>query len=148
MKALFAVVLSFVLLPAARAAGQPAAPPTLERHEFVVRNFKTESGIVLPEARLVYTTLGRLNAGGTNAILLPSHYMADINGYNWLIGSDADRVFSPARDFLILTELFGNGRSSSPSNTPEPLHGPRFPVMTIRDNVEAVYRLVTQELKL
>ena len=87
MKALFAIVLSIVLLPATKAAGQPTAPPTLERHEFVVRNFKTESGDRSAEARLVYTTLGRLNAGGTNAILLPSHYMADINGYNWLIGS-------------------------------------------------------------
>ena len=129
-----------------QAPAQPT-PPALQRHEFVVRNFKTEIGIVLPEARLVYTTLGRLNAGGTNAILLPSHYMADINGYNWLIGSNADRVFNPSRDFLILTELFGNGRSSSPSNTPEPFHGPRFPVTTIRDNVEIVYRLLTQELQ-
>src|SRR6185369_17931313 len=146
MKALFAIVLSIVLLPATKAAGQPAASPTLERHEFVLRNFKTESGIVLPEARLVYATLGRLNAGGTNAILLPSHYMADINGYNWLIGSNADRVFNPSRDFLILTELFGNGRSSSPSNTPEPFHGPRFPVTTIRDNVEAVRRLLEDGL--
>ena len=55
--------------------------------------------------------------------------------------------FDPARDFLILTELFGNGRSSSPSNTPEPFHGPRFPVTTIRDNVEIVHRLLTQELQ-
>ena len=38
------------------------------------------------------------------------------------------------------TELFGNGSSSSPSNTPEPFHGPRFPVTTIRDNVEAVHQ--------
>ena len=147
MKALFAVVLSIALLQAAEAAGQPAAPPTLERHEFVVKNFKTESGSVLPEARLVYTTLGRMNTTGSNAILLPSHYMADFNGYNWLIGSGADRVFNPSRDFLVLTELFGNGRSSSPSNTPEPFHGPRFPVTTIRDNVEIVYRLLTEELK-
>jgi len=147
MKALFAIVLSIVLLPATKAAGQPAGPPTFERHDFVVRNFKTESGTVLPEARLVYTTLGQLNAAGTNAILLPSHYMADFNGYNWLIGSAPDRVFNASRDFLILTELFGNGRSSSPSNTPEPFHGPRFPVTTIRDNVEIVFRLLTQELK-
>jgi len=118
-----------------------------ERHEFVVRNFKTESGIVLPEARLVYTTLGRPNAAGTNAVLLPSHYMADFNGYNWLIGSGPDRVFDSSRDYLILTELFGNGRSSSPSNTPEPFHGARFPVTTIRDNVEIVHRLLTEELK-
>src|ERR1043166_6361793 len=87
---------------------QPAAP--LERHEFVIRDFRTEGGVVLPEARLVYTTLGTLNAAGDNAILLPSHYMANINGYNWLIGP-RDRALDPSRGFLILTELFGNGRS-------------------------------------
>jgi homoserine O-acetyltransferase len=147
MKTFLAIVLAIVLLPTTTPTAQQTAPPMLERHEFVVKNFKTESGTVLPEARLVYTTLGRLNAAGTNAILLPSHYMADFNGYNWLIGNGSDRVFNPSRDFLILTELFGNGRSSSPSNTPAPFHGPRFPVMTIRDNVEIVYRLLTQELK-
>jgi homoserine O-acetyltransferase len=98
------------------------------RHEFVIRDFRTRSGVVLPEARVVYSTLGTLNASGDNAILLPSHYMANFNGYNWLIrGADPNRVFDPARDFLILTELFGNGRSSSPSNTPEPFHGPALP---------------------
>jgi len=121
--------------------------PSLERHEFVIREFRTESGATLPEARIVYTTLGKLNAAGDNAVLLPSHYMANFNGYNWLIGSGAERALDPARDFLIMTELFGNGRSSSPSNAPEPFHGPRFPVTTIRDNVEAVHRLLTQELR-
>src|SRR5439155_11437647 len=37
--------------------------------------------------------------------------------------------------------------SSSPSNTPEPFHGPRFPIVTIRDNVAAVHRLLVDELK-
>jgi homoserine O-acetyltransferase len=140
-RALLAFAL-FLLAPAAVA--QP--PQSLERHEFMLRDFHTESGAVLPEARLVYTTLGTMNAAGDNAILLPSHYMANFNGYNWLIGG-AGRALDPARDFLILTELFGNGRSSSPSNTPEPFHGPRFPITTIRDNVEAVHRLLTEELK-
>ncbi len=79
-------------------------------------------------------------------MLLPSHYMANLRGYEWLMG--ADRALDPAKLFLVATELFGNGRSSSPSNTPEPFHGPRFPVMTIRDNVEAVHRLLTEELKI
>ena len=66
-------------------------------------------------ARVFYRlVLGQPNAAGDNAILLPSHYMANFNGYNWLIGP-RDRAFDPANDFLILTELFGNGRSSSPS---------------------------------
>src|SRR5690349_22428087 len=144
-----AVVVLFSLVGNMIAGAQPAVQQgtPLERHEFVIRDFRTESGVVLPEARVVYSTVGTLNANGDNAILLPSHYMANFNGYNWLInGADPNRVFDPARDFLILTELFGNGRSSSPSNTPEPFHGPRFPVMTIRDNVEAVYRLVTTDL--
>ena len=139
-----AVLLSIVTVALLRA--QP--PAALERHDFVIRDFHTESGVVLPEARIVYSTLGTLNARGSNAILLPSHYMANFNGYNWLIrGADPNRALDPARDFLILTELFGNGRSSSPSNTPEPFHGPRFPIMTVRDNVEAVHRLITDELQ-
>ena len=147
MKYFISIIACLALVASDRLIAQQPTTPVLERHEFVIRNFRTESGIVLPEARLVYTTLGRLNTAGTNAILLPSHYMASFTGYNWLIGSGPDRVFDPARDYLILTELFGNGRSSSPSNTPEPFHGPRFPVTTIRDNVEAVHRLLTQELK-
>ena len=116
-----------------------------ERHEFVIANFRTESGVTLPEARVVYGTYGKLNAAKDNVVLLPSHYMANFHGYEWLIG--ADKALDPSRLFLVATELFGNGNSSSPSNTPEPYHGPRFPVTTIRDNVEAVHRLLTEELK-
>src|SRR5271165_5006445 len=119
---------------------------TAERHEFVISNFHTESGATLPQARLVYATYGRLNAEKSNAILLPSHYMANFHGYEWLIGSG--KALNPAELFLVSTELFGNGSSSSPSNTPEPFHGPRFPLMTIRDNVEAVHKLLTEELKI
>lgn len=117
-----------------------------ERHEFVIADFKTESGVTLPRVLIVYGTYGQLNAARDNAVLLPSHYMADFHGYEWLIGPG--RALDPSKLFLVATEMFGNGHSSSPSNTPEPYHGPRFPVTTIRDNVEAVHRLLTQELKI
>ena len=122
--------------------------PDPQRHEFVIHNFKTESGAVLPEAHIVYGTYGTLNADASNAILLPSHYMANLNGYGFLIKTDKfpQGTLDPSKLFLITSELFGNGRSSSPSNTPEPFHGPRFPVMTIRDNVNAVHQLLTEEL--
>src|SRR5512133_2517513 len=116
-----------------------AAPPRVDRaahHEFVIENFRTESGVTLPRARVVYGTYGHLNAARDNVILLPSHYMADHHGYEWLIGPG--RALDTSKVFLVATEMFGNGRSSSPSNTPEPYHGSRFPVTTIRDNVEAV----------
>src|ERR1700678_4321670 len=115
------------------------------RHEFLIKNFKTESGVRLPEKRVVYGTYGKLNAGDDNGVLPPSHYMAKLNGYEWVMGPEKGP--DPAKLFLVTTELFGNGSSSSPSNTPEPFHGPRFPVMTIRDNVEALDRLLTEELK-
>ncbi len=117
-----------------------------QQHEFVIANFKTESGVTLPQARVVYGTYGHLNAAGYNVVLVPSHYMANWHGYEWIIG--ADKALDPSKLFIVATELFGNGRSSSPSNTPEPYHGPRFPVLTIRDNVTAVHRLLTDELKI
>ncbi len=127
---------------------KPAAGADPRQHEFVIHNFKTESGVVLPEAKIVYGTYGTLNAARDNAVLLPSHYMANLHGYEWLIKSDANptQALDTSRLFLVTSELFGNGRSSSPSNTPEPFHGPRFPVMTIRDNVNAVHQLLTEEL--
>lgn len=109
---------------------------------FVIKNFRLESGQVLPEAKVVYATFGSLNAARDNAVLLPSHYMADSTGYGFLIGGD--KALDPSKYFLVATELFGNGRSSSPSNTPEPFHGPRFPRISIRDNVEAQRRLLKE----
>jgi homoserine O-acetyltransferase len=122
----------------------PSPADPFDHRTFVIKDFRTESGVTLPEARVVYGTLGKLNAAHDNAVLLPSHYMATHHGYGWLVGEG--RVFDPTHDFLIMTELFGNGHSSSPSNTPEPYHGPRFPIMTIRDNVEAVHRLLLEDL--
>lgn len=115
-------------------------------HEFVIKDFKIESGVVLPEARIVYGTYGTLNAAKDNAVLLPSSYMAPYQGYEWLIG--AGKALDPDKYFVISTEAFGNGRSSSPSNTPEPLHGPRFPAISTRDNVKAVHQLLTEKLQI
>jgi homoserine O-acetyltransferase len=120
-----------------------AAEPATTRGtggSFLIQDFPLESGLRLPQAKIVYATYGTLNAAKDNVVLVPSHYMADWHGYEWLIGEG--QALDPRRDFIVATELFGNGRSSSPSNTPEPFHGPRFPVASIRDNVEAVRRLL------
>jgi len=129
-----------VAVLAASAAGQ-ASPDHAAHHVFDLDAFRLESGATLPHAQLVYATYGRLDAQRGNAVLLPSHYMADHHGYDWLIGPAL--ALDTTRYFLIATEMFGNGHSSSPSNTPEPFHGPRFPVTTIRDNVAAVHQMLT-----
>lgn len=133
-----------LFLLAQRLFAQSTAPDG--RKEFVIDNFRIETGATLPQARIVYGTYGHLNPARDNAILLPSHYMATYRGYEWLIGPG--KALDTTRYFLVATELFGNGRSSSPSNTPEPFHGPRFPVTTIRDNVEAVHRLLVEQLNI
>ncbi len=138
------ILLIMFLSPAFAQVATTAKPETPESHEFVIANFKTESGVTLPQAHVVYGTYGHLNAAKDNVVLLPSHYMADFHGYEWLTGPN--HALDTSQLFLVATELFGNGHSSSPSNTPEPYHGPRFPVTTIRDNVEAVHRLLTEEL--
>ena len=139
------VMVPFVLALAATAVrAEPEKKPGPAPGTFTIENFQLENGVKLPRAIVVYGTYGTLNAAKDNAVLLPSHYMAQSDGYDWLIGEG--RVLDPRKHFLIMTELFGNGRSSSPSNTPEPFHGPRFPVTSIRDNVEAVRRLLEDGL--
>src|ERR1700684_2553347 len=110
MRRMIAVV---VMLCGYVTAGAQAAPQEPVQHEFTIRNFKTEGGIVLPEAKIVYGTYGVLNAAGDNAVLLPSHYMAEMHGYGWLIGPG--KALDPTKLFLVTSEMFGNGRSSSPS---------------------------------
>ena len=134
---------TIVLLACCAAAPAIADSPKAPEYSFTIHNFATESKTVLPDAIVKYGTYGTLDAARDNAILLPSHYMADNTGYEWLI--TAGKPLDPAKYFFVTSELFGNGHSSSPSNTPPPFHGPDFPVMTIRDNVQAVHRLLVEQ---
>jgi len=106
-------------------------------------DFALESGIVLPDARLSFVTHGQLNAAKDNLILLPSFYLGDHHGYDFLIGDQ--NALDPANYFLVAVDMFQNGLSSSPSNTPPPFDGPDFPTIVIRDNVNAMYRLLTEQ---
>jgi homoserine O-acetyltransferase len=110
---------------------------------FNLGNFPLESGITLPEAKLAYVTHGTLNAAKSNAILLPSWYSGDHHGYDFLIGPE--KAVDPTTYFVIATDMFADGLSSSPSNTPPPFHGPNFPEIAIRDDVKAAHRLVTEQ---
>jgi homoserine O-acetyltransferase len=103
-----------------------------------------QSGVVLPAAKLAYKTIGRLNPAGDNAVLIPSYYTGTHEGNEGYVA--ASRVLDPERHFIVLTNLFGNGLSSSPSNTGAPFDGPRFPRVTLHDNVACQHRLLTEVL--
>jgi homoserine O-acetyltransferase len=106
-------------------------------------DFALESGKTLPKAKITYATKGKLNAAKDNAILAPSHYGADHHGYDYLTGPG--KALDTDRYFVIATSMFANGVSSSPSNTPAPFDGPRFPSIAIRDNVRATRELLLKQ---
>ncbi len=109
-------------------------------------DFALESGLILHNAELAYKAYGQLNPRRDNVVLLCSFITGTHEGYQFLIGEN--RCFNPKRLFIIATNLFANGLSTSPSNTPHPFDGPRFPATTIRDNVRAQHLLVQNELRI
>ncbi|HEY8290148.1 MAG TPA: homoserine acetyltransferase, partial [Acetobacteraceae bacterium] len=77
---------------------------------------RLQSGVMLPAARLSWKTHGTLSASRDNVIVYPTSYGAQHQDLEWLIGED--RVLDPARWFIVILDMFGNGMSSSPSDTP------------------------------
>ena len=113
---------------------------------FELGEFRLESGAVLPAAKLLYVTYGRLNSRKDNAVLVTSYHGGNHHGYDFLIGPGL--ALDTTKYFIVVTEMFASGGSSSPSNTPAPFHGPHFPPVAIRDNVAAAHRLLTEGLAL
>ena len=100
-----------------------------------------QSGATLPDARLAYKTYGTLNKAGDNAIVMPTFYTGThVRNEGYLRTVPA---LDPSRYFIVSINLFGNGLSSSPSNTAPPFDGPRFPAVTLYDNIACQHRLLT-----
>lgn len=111
---------------------------------FELGDVELQSGTTLPDARLAYETYGTLNAAKDNVIVLPTFYTGTHRRNEGFFGSG--RAIDPERHFIVSVNLFGNGFSSSPSNTPAPHDGPRFPDVTLWDNVFCQHRLLTERL--
>jgi homoserine O-acetyltransferase len=111
---------------------------------FLLGDIELQSGAVLPAAKLVYQTYGTLNAARDNAIVLPTFYTGTHLRNEGFFGPG--RAMDPAHHFIVSVNMFANGYSSSPSNTPAPFDGPRFPNITLYDNVACQHRLLSEEL--
>jgi homoserine O-acetyltransferase len=96
-----------------------------------------QSGHVLPQATLSWKTHGTLSKARDNVVLYPTSYAAQHPDLEWLIGPDG--VLDPGRWFIVIPDMFGNGLSSSPSNTAA------WPgVVTPFDNVQAQRRMLAE----
>lgn len=104
---------------------------------FNLGDLQLQSGDVLPDAQITWASYGTLSPARDNVILYPTSYGAQHTGTEWAIGPDS--LFDPARWFILIPNMFGNGLSSSPSNTPD------YPALvTTADNVQAQARLLRE----
>lgn len=102
-------------------------------------DWKLQSGKSIPDAHIAYKTFGDPKSP---AVIYPSWFSGSIADNEWLISED--QVLSPKKYFIVITALFGNGQSSSASNSDiKP-----FPKVTFFDNVRAQHTLVTEHLRI
>ena len=96
------------------------------------------------DAKLAYQTYGKLNAAKDNVVVLPTFYTGSHKRNEGFFGEG--RAIDPAHHFIVSVNMFGNGISTSPSNTTPPQHGSAFPAITIYDNIKAQHQLLTSVL--
>jgi len=102
-----------------------------------------QGGAKLSDAKLAYKTFGELNADKSNAIVCPTWYSGFHWDNEWLIGEGM--ALDPAKYFIIVPNMLGNGLSTSPSNAPPPHDRANFPNVTFYDQVETQHKLVTEK---
>ncbi|HLZ75135.1 alpha/beta fold hydrolase [Phenylobacterium sp.] len=148
MQGLRGLVVGVLAGLAASTAAQAA--PSLEPHDFTIKDFHFRSGETLPELKLHYYTLGqpKKDAAGhiTNAVLIL--HGTGGSGRQFAAPQFADVLFAPgglldpAKYFLIMPDDIGHGASSKPSDG---LHM-RFPHYDYADMVEGEHAVVSQAL--
>jgi Homoserine acetyltransferase len=137
-----------LLIAVAVSPSQTTFPVTPD--DFVIKDFKFESGETLPELKLHYVTLGqpRKDAGGrvTNAVLI-LHGTGGTNAQflgrtfgGVLFGKG--QLLDTEKYFIVIPDNVGHGGSSTPSNG---LHA-KFPHYDYHDMVVLQYRLLTEKL--
>jgi homoserine O-acetyltransferase/O-succinyltransferase len=116
-------------------------------HEFFeLGDVVLQSGLTMRQAKLAYKTYGRLSSSRDNVIIMPTFYSGQHTDTEPMMR--AGRALDPARYFIVVPNMFGNGLSSSPSNAPAPFDRAAFPNVTLYDNVVCQHRLVTEHLEI
>ena len=108
---------------------------------FELGDVKLLSGIILFSAKLAYKTYGSLNNNRDNVVVLPTFYTGTHKRNEGFFGPG--RAIDPKKHFIVSINMFGNGLSSSPNNTSSPQDGPRFPLVTLWDNIACQHKLLT-----
>lgn len=111
---------------------------------FEAGDFLLENGSIIKDCRIGYQTFGQLNEDKSNAVLATIWFMGrsdDVKNYFCGVG----RLYDTTKYYVIAVDPFGNGVSSSPSNSKEQSYD-KFPHFSVADMVNAQYVLLTNEL--
>ncbi len=106
---------------------------------FALGELPLACGRTLPEAQLAYRVFGELNDQRSNLVLYPSSYGAWPEDIDWVVGP----ILDPGHWCVVLVSQFGNGCSSSPSNSALGLAEEGWVVSHV-DNVRAQRRLLAE----
>jgi homoserine O-acetyltransferase len=113
-------------------------------------SFALESGGVLPELELAYTTAGTLNGERDNVIWICHALTANADPQEWwpgLVGRD--KLFDPAVHYIVCVNMLGSHYGSTGPLSDNPLTGDPyyhdFPAVTVRDMVNSL-ELLRSEL--
>jgi homoserine O-acetyltransferase/O-succinyltransferase len=112
-------------------------------HIFEAGDVALQSGVLFRSLRLAYQTYGRLNAASDNVIVYPTSFSAQHYDTQWLI--EPGGILDPDSYFIVIPNLFGNGLSSSPSNSDDTLDGAPFPAISYHDAVAVQCRLLVEQ---
>jgi homoserine O-acetyltransferase len=117
-----------------------------DHQELNLGNIKLLSGKILKSAQLIYKTYGKLNKDHSNVIVLPTFYTGTHIRNEGFIGKN--RAINPNKYFIISINMFGNGLSTSPSNTIKLQRGSQFPEITLWDNIYCQHKLINEKLNI
>lgn len=104
-----------------------------------------ESGDTINGCKIGYRIFGALNSERSNAVLFPTWFTGTSEQLINLIGPG--KLVDNSKFFVVAVDAFGNGVSSSPSNSSGHAEA-TFPRVTIRDMVRAQHRFVREVLGL
>ena len=105
-------------------------------------NVVLQSGRTFRTLSIVSQTVGTVNAERSNVIVYPTSYSAQHHDTQFMVSEGG--ALDPSKYFIVIPNLFGNGLSSSPSNTPWPDVGSRYPDVTYFDAVHVQRRMLAE----
>lgn len=156
MRALFAVLL---LLGALAMPASAQGLDAVESRHVVLKDFKLDSGAVLPELRIEYETYGKLAPDGRNAILMTHGYTSSHHAAGTYAPGKApagvagtargswDKMTGPGRPidtdrfFVVSSNMLGSSYGTTGPASVNPAtgkaYGPDFPAFTLTDMARA-----------